>query len=130
MWDIKKFVSAGKYAYAVVPEHPKSDKHGYVLAHRVIMENEIGRILTDDEQVHHIDGNGKNNSLENLQIIRKGIHQSMHAKQRYPNGRKKIVLMCDWCGIEFERWANQSKEIKKYNHTFCSRKCCANYLKK
>ena len=49
MWNIKKIISKGDYDYALVPEHPKATKNGYVLLHRVIMENHLGRLLNDDE---------------------------------------------------------------------------------
>lgn len=45
MWKIEKIVSKGDYNYAVVPEHPFSTKNGYVLEHRVIMENHLKRLL-------------------------------------------------------------------------------------
>ena len=52
-WKIKKIVSKGDYLYAVVDEHPRRNKHSYVLLHRVLMENHLGRILNHDEVVHH-----------------------------------------------------------------------------
>ena len=40
----------------------------YVLAHRLIMEEKIGRKLTPYENVHHINGDKLDNSIENLEI--------------------------------------------------------------
>ena len=60
MWDIRRIIKKGDYLYAVVPEHPKAIKFGYVLLHRVIMENYLGRLLEDDEVVHHCDFNKLN----------------------------------------------------------------------
>ena len=68
MWKIEKTVKKGDYLYAVVKDHPRSSKYGYVLYHRIIMENHIGRILNPNEVVHHIDGNKLNNNIENLQL--------------------------------------------------------------
>ena len=68
MWNIRKIVSKGDYNYAVVPEHPNRTKNNYVLEHRVVMENHLGRLLNDDEVVHHINGNKKDNRIENLTI--------------------------------------------------------------
>ena len=53
MWNIEKIVKKGDYLYAVVKEHPKATKHGYVLLHRVVMENHLNRLLNEDEVVHH-----------------------------------------------------------------------------
>ncbi len=55
----------------VSDDHPfatmkKSD--GYVLEHRWVMANHIGRPLRKDETIHHIDGDPGNNKVENLQL--------------------------------------------------------------
>lgn len=51
--------------------------------HRVVMEAVIGRPLRSDEFVHHIDGNKRNNAIENLQIMTPAEHTRLHAKQRW-----------------------------------------------
>lgn len=45
----------------------------YVLKHRLVMAQELGRPLTPDETVHHIDGDRSNNDISNLQL-RQGKH--------------------------------------------------------
>lgn len=65
LWNIRKLVSKGDYIYAIVPEHPCANKHGYVLLHRIIMENHLGRILDNNEVVHHIDGDKKHTTSWN-----------------------------------------------------------------
>lgn len=57
----------------------------YRLAHRIIYEKHIGRKLKKCEVVHHIDGNKKNNNVDNLQIMSNGQHHSHHAKLLYEN---------------------------------------------
>lgn len=59
MWNIEKIVSKGDYFYAVVPDHPNKIKYNYVLLHRVIIENSLGRLLTSEEVVHHKNHNKK-----------------------------------------------------------------------
>lgn len=120
MWNIRKEIKKGDYIYALVPEHPRATKNGYVLMHRVVMENKLGRLLERNEDVHHKDENRKNNDPNNLEVRLHGEHQRLHAKERYPEGRRKIALTCDNCGEEFERYANQ---VKKRDRVFCSRRC-------
>lgn len=50
--------------------------------HRMIMEAYLGRELTQDEHVHHINGNKLDNRVENLQVITKSEHERLHAIER------------------------------------------------
>lgn len=59
------------------------------IIYRTLAEMKIGRALTDEEEVHHIDGNHTNNALENLAVVSRAEHMSIHAaeKRRDANGR-------------------------------------------
>lgn len=71
------------YVLAYVPKHPRAHKDGYQMLHTVLMERELGRYLADDEVVHHINHDRKDNRIENLQLMKKNEHMSMHMKERY-----------------------------------------------
>jgi hypothetical protein len=118
MFKIIKTVKKGDYLYAVVPDHPKANKNKYVLYHRVLVENSIGRLLTNDEIVHHIDEDKTNNDLDNLQILSRKDHAKLHAKI----GRAYVQLQCVHCGIIFER---EKRNVK--GKGLCSRSCNAKY---
>lgn len=68
LWKIEKVISKGDYNYAIVKNHPKANKHGYVLEHRVVVENHLGRLLNPTEVVHHINHDKKDNRLKILKF--------------------------------------------------------------
>lgn len=55
--------------------------------HIQIMEEKIGRKLHKDECVHHIDGNRSNNSPDNLMLMKRGEHSSLHRKKEIKDGK-------------------------------------------
>ena len=57
------------YVWINKPDHPSRNKNGYVLEHRLIMENFIGRYLRSNEFIHHKNKTRDDNKIENLEII-------------------------------------------------------------
>lgn len=53
-----------------------------VPSHRVIWENATGKKIPPGYEIHHIDGDGKNNSIENLMMLSHAEHMALHAKLR------------------------------------------------
>lgn len=123
MWNIVKTVKKGEYLYAIVPGHPNANKYGYVLEHRVVAENKIGRLLKKNEVVHHVDENKKNNAPENLEVMTKTEHASLHGS----TGRTFIKFTCPQCGKVFTREKKNRPENKNAKNSFCSRKCNGKY---
>lgn len=56
----------------------KEKDGGYRGEHRILMEEKLGRRLTEQEVVHHIDGNKTNNSLDNLMVMTRAEHALLH----------------------------------------------------
>jgi hypothetical protein len=54
------------YTLVKCPDHPFRSKTGYVPEHRLLIEKQIGRFLTVDEHVHHINLIKSDNRIENL----------------------------------------------------------------
>lgn len=127
MWNIRKIVKKGDYLYAVVPEHPKAIKYGYVLEHRVVMENHLERLLNADEIVHHRNGNRRDNRLENLEVTTNSEHVRHHGLAK---GRMRVVLKCPACGSLFEQWKNQVHIGKGRTYKTCSNRCRGRFSRK
>ena len=62
----------------------KNDGHNNgITAHKVIAETVLGRALPDGAEIHHVDGNGLNNTHSNLVICPShGYHMLLHLRQR------------------------------------------------
>lgn len=68
-WKGGRCLHQGKYWLVKMPEHPQADRHGYVREHRLLMEQHLGRHLDPGEVVHHRNGNGLDNRIENLELF-------------------------------------------------------------
>ena len=86
------------------------------LEHRYLMECSLGRKLNRDEHVHHINGDGKDNRLENLVVLSASEHLRMH-NAKYPSEKVCVV-----CGKVFTPNPTKRKRAK-----VCSDECKIQY---
>lgn len=70
------------YRVIYMPNHPRAmtndNWNGYVYEHIVVAEENLGRSLSDDECVHHLDFNRMNNRKDNLLVLLKSQHAKLH----------------------------------------------------
>lgn len=100
-----------QYKLIYSPEHPNARKDGYIFEHRLIMSKLINRSLYDDEQIHHIDGNGLNNNPNNLRLERVDTHQ------KYFHNNSKVLSEQDIKDIsrKYQEGATTVELAKEYN---------------
>ena len=72
-----KYLCAGYYAL-FMPDHPNRSDKNMVYEHRFVMECKIGRYLTKEEVVHHIDENRLNNHPDNLMLFKNNSEHIKH----------------------------------------------------
>ena len=89
---------------------------------RYLLSVKLGRFLTVDETVDHIDGDKSNNSIDNLQIL------SLGDNVRKSQKKSDYVLVCPVCKKTFTRphyrlSGKIKKERMRRGELCCSRKC-------
>lgn len=90
------------YRFVYQPTHPSAPKAGWVPEHRLVMESAIGRLLTAEEVVHHIDHDGLNNDPGNLELIaNRGQHLALHHSAEGVAKRLTMYPACA-CGKQTE----------------------------
>lgn len=102
-----------EYIIIYKPDHPNAQKSGWIPEHRYIMSQFIGRSLEPNEEVHHINGNEKDNRIENLQLVTSSEHTIIHNSMNMDN---RVCLLCgitqkERIGINKRRWTKHKNGI-------------------
>lgn len=71
-------------------------KSGNSYEHRKIAEKYLGRKLTTEEVVHHIDRDPSNNFPRNLAVVKRDIHIGIHNGSVIPDDTN-MILVSDYC---------------------------------
>lgn len=101
-------VEAEEYA----PDYVKGRRLNY--KHREIAEKVLGRALSQEEVVHHIDKNPKNNNINNLAVMPKEIHIKLH-KGEIELDNNEIILLSHYYDSGVTPLLNNKQEIRNKN---------------
>ena len=114
-------MKSGHILWTVVHENGKRES---VLEHREIVEANLGRRLSKDEVVHHINGIPNDNRLENLEIKSPSNHAKHHARQ--PEYTKIICAYCGKASKKLSRQLRHNQGHGKYG-PFCNKSCSGSW---
>lgn len=82
-WNNGKIISSHGYAKVRVGRgHPLADPNGYAYEHLIIWVASGNERPNKDELIHHINGNKTDNRIENLELMKRSIHNKHHNKEK------------------------------------------------
>ena len=81
------------------------------------MEKKLGRFL-DLHVVHHINGNKQDNRIENLQLMTKSEHVSLHLRER--KTQTQTCLLCNSSDV-IKHGQRANKKKRRWYCNKCSR---------
>jgi hypothetical protein len=109
------------------PEHPHAWSTGWIHVHRLVAERKVGRLLTEFEVVHHINGVKDDFTESNIEVMQDNrAHRKEHAKT---SKRSSVVVKCAFCNFSFEREKRQTAEAKGQKENYCNKECYWQSLK-
>jgi hypothetical protein len=77
-WKGGRNVDKDGYIILLRSGHPMARKNGYVLEHRLVMAQHLGRMLLDEEVVHHRNKNKQDNRIDNLELFEENSKHLKH----------------------------------------------------
>lgn len=73
----RSIASNGYVLIRVGADHHLADVRGYAYEHRLVAEKKLGRRLRPNEEIHHINGDKKDNRPENIEVAASRKHHAV-----------------------------------------------------
>lgn len=108
-----KTESQGEYIFVIDKTSSMADKRGRILAHRWVMSEILKRPLKESEIVHHINGNTRDNSSDNLKLSDSLRHKREHKQLQHGYSIYRKGCRCELCK------EGNTDRIKKYRDKKC-----------
>ncbi len=115
----------GEYNIIVAPDNypGKKYRNRYCYEHIFIWWKNTGNIPSDGNVIHHINGNKRDNRINNLKEISAKEHNSKHSSTGLTMARE----ICSFCGNVIIR---EKRLFWKRKNYYCNRFCMAQGFKK
>jgi hypothetical protein len=93
-----RFYDQSGYVHLTLPDGTQ------VLEHRYVMERHLGRTLEAEEIVHHRNEVRDDNRIENLQVLDRSAHNTLHNHARRTYAWSRNYPACIACGTTTLRY--------------------------
>jgi hypothetical protein len=102
-WKGGRVIATNGYVMVWEPTHRLAHSNGYVPEHRMVAEEMIGRELAPEEEIHHRNGDRRDNRPANLEVLTHAEHAARHRRRtdlRRPGAPNPTVA----CGCGCREW--------------------------
>lgn len=116
----------GPYTLLVPPERYPGKKYRsrYAYEHHIVWWKHSGALVPQGYEIHHINGDHRDNTIKNLKLVSASEHREIHGKLR--SQKALIIRKCAGCSKEFKiKGSFLRTRLKTSKRIFCKRSCYA-----
>jgi len=117
----QRFIDGYGYVLVLYPEHHLAMKSGYLLEHRLVAEEKLGRLLSRNEDVHHVNGNKADNRPGNLEVLTHSEHISRSNSEHPRNGKRGPTLLLRMYCIHGHEYTSENTGFRASRGRTCRR---------